>query len=483
MINKLYINITLLALVSLIIIVLQEGQINRDGILYLTQSHYIIEGNWDRAMAVYKWPFFSMLIAGLHQISGLSLQYAAHLINVMLFILASFFFIKNVSLVSYNKTPTIFATLILLTSIPLMDDYLGMVLRDQGQWAFFMIGVYGFLRWIKSSLWEWAVIWQIGFIFGALFRPECIIFIILLPLAHQLFLAKTDRLKLFIQSISVSLFTLLFLAVLWFIFNINLNTVNLGRLNEVVDRPANFLKTFLQPLAIDAQNYYLKVLITDYSSSFKYFFLTYVAAFKWLMGLGLFHFALFCYTIKKDLIRTPYVKVLSIFFILTSLITIVNLYTTFVIASRYWVLNFLIVYIIAAIGLSHLWTEVFNSEHSNKKWLKYSLIAILLIYFLNIFIDKNQKQFEQEAADWLKQEQLDINDIYFNDMRTAYYSGLLGFEKNDFNHSVNTIQYNYLSMRYNRFDEIRPIKNYEPIKIFHSKDKPELIIYQRVNHD
>jgi len=66
MINKLYINIILLALVSLIIIVLQEGEINRDGILYLTQSHYFIEGNWDKAMSVYSWPFFSMLIAGLH---------------------------------------------------------------------------------------------------------------------------------------------------------------------------------------------------------------------------------------------------------------------------------------------------------------------------------------------------------------------------------------------------------------------------------
>ena len=139
--NKLSNNIVLLILVSVLIIVFQQGAINRDGIRYITQSQYIVEGNWDKAMAVYNWPFFSILIAGLHQLTELSLQYVAHTINVTLFVLAGFFFIKNVTLVSHNKTPVFFATLILLTSIPLMDDYLGMILRDQGQWAGFMMGV------------------------------------------------------------------------------------------------------------------------------------------------------------------------------------------------------------------------------------------------------------------------------------------------------------------------------------------------------
>jgi hypothetical protein len=211
MINKVSHNIILLSLVSLIIIILQQGEINRDGTMYLTQSQYIVEGNWDKAMSVYSWPFFSILIAGLHQLSGQSLQYAAHFINVTLFIVASFFFIKNVSLVSQNKTPIVFATLILLTSIPLMDDYLSMVLRDQGQWAGFMLGVYGYLRWIKSPQLSWALIWQLGFIFGTLFRPECLLFNILLPFTHQLFVTKTDRLNVFMQSISIPLVSLLLL--------------------------------------------------------------------------------------------------------------------------------------------------------------------------------------------------------------------------------------------------------------------------------
>ena len=160
--NKLSHNIVLLTLISIFVILLQQGAINRDGILYLTQSQYIAEGNWEKAMTVYNWPFFSILIASLQKFTGLSLQYAAHTIDVTSFVIASFFFIKNVTLVSRNKTTVFFATLILLTSIPIMDDYLGMVLRDQGQWAGFMMGVYGYLRWINNPRWSWALFWQVG---------------------------------------------------------------------------------------------------------------------------------------------------------------------------------------------------------------------------------------------------------------------------------------------------------------------------------
>lgn len=480
--NKLSFNIFLLTLVSICIVFLQHGEINRDGIMYLTQAQHIVEGNWDKAMSVYNWPFFSILIAGLHQLSNLSLQYSAHVINVTLFIVASFFFIKNVTLVSQNKTPAIFATLILLTSIPLMDDYLSMVLRDQGQWAGFMIGVYGYLRWINNPQWSWALIWQLGFIFGTLFRPECLMFNILLPFIHQFFVAKTERLKFFIQSISIPLLGLLLLPFLSFMFNIEANTVDLARLNEIVSRPVRFIETMLQPLAIDTQNYYLKVLIADYATSFKYFFLTYVVAYKWISGLGLMHLVFFVYALKRRLIASPFTIALSIFFVFSSIITIINLYTTFVIANRYWVMNFWIVYIVAAIGLSCFWHKVFKSKHPHKKWLQYSLIAILLIYFLNILID-NSENLEQDASDWIKSEKLDINNIYFNDMRTAYYSGLLAFENVDFNYAVSLVQYEFLLMRYSRFDEIIPIQNYEPIKFFPSKDKPKLIIYQRISYD
>jgi len=477
--DKISFNILLLTLVSICIIFLQQGEINRDGIIYLTQSQYIIEGNWDRAMKVYNWPFFSILIAGLHQLTGLSLQYAAHMVNVALFVLASFFFIKNVTLVSHQKTNILFATLILLTSIPLMDDYLAMVLRDQGQWACFMIGVYGYLRWINNPRWSWALFWQVGFLFGTLFRPECLIFNILLPFTHQLFIVKSERIKLLIQSISIPLAGLFLLPILWFMFNIDASSIDLARLNEIITRPTLFLNTMLQPLAIETQNYYLKVLIADFATSFKYFFLSYVVAYKWAVGLGLLHLFLFGYAIQQKLISSPYLKALSIFFALSSIITIINLYTTFVITSRYWVMNFWIVYIVAAIGLNHLWRTLQHSKHPKQRWMKWGLVVLLMIYGLNIIIDKPRQHFEQQAGHWVKEQQLDLNNIYFNQQRVAFYAGVLAYERVDWDTAFNQIRYPYLIIRYQRFTEFKEIKQYQAVQFFPSREQPKVVIYRR----
>ena len=476
---KLTTNLILLSIIATLIVFLQQGEINRDGIMYLTQSQFIVEGNWGRAMEIYNWPFFSILIAGLHQLTGLSLQYAAHMINVALYVLASFFFIKNVSLVSQNKTPVVFATLVLLTSIPLMDDYLSMVLRDQGQWAGFMMGVYGYLRWIKSPQWTWAVLWQVGFLFGTLFRPECLMFNILLPLTHQLFIVKTERIKLFLQSVSIPLLGLLLLPMLWFMFNIDASSIDLARLNEIITRPTRFLNTMLQPLAIETQNYYLRVLIADFATSFKYFFLSYVVVYKWAAGLGLLHLFLFGYAIQQRLILSPYLQALAIFFVLTSTITIINLYTTFVIANRYWVMNFWIVYIIAAIGLGHLWQSIQHSKHPKQSWMKWGLVSVLAIYFLNIIIDKPETHYEQQAGQWVKDQHLDLNNIYFNQRRVAYYAGLLAFDSTDLKTATEVIQYPYLMMRYDRFTEVKEIPGYQPIEYFPTKDNPKVIVYKK----
>jgi len=365
----------------------------------------------------------------------------------------------------------------------LMDDYLGMILRDHGQWAGFMFGVYAYLRWIEKQNWSWALLWQLGFLFGTLFRPECLLFNILLPLTHQLFFNPERRLRSFLQSISLGLFGLVAMGCLWLFSFINFQDVDLARLNEIITRPQRFLQNLTQPLQIATDNFYLRVLLADFASSFKYFFLSYVLIYKWIAGIGLLHFGLFFIAFKKKLIKQPFVTALFIFLILSALITTINLYTTFVIANRYWVMNWWIVFIFATFGLHYLWHFLKKSKHPHKKWFQYSLVAILLIYFLNILFDKPEKHFEQVAGNWVKQQQLDLNNIYFNEQRTAFYAGLIAFEPVSFDMAINIIQYRYLILRYNRFDEIKPIQNYEPIQFFPSVDKPKLIIYQRVNHD
>ena len=146
-------------------------------------------------------------------------------------------------------------------------------------------------------------------------------------------------------------------------------------------------------------------------------------------------------------------------------------------------MNFWIVYIVAAIGLSHLWQTLQDSKHLKRSWIKWGLVSVLAIYFLNVIIDKPEPHYEQQAGQWVKDQHLDLNNIYFNQDRVAYYAGLLAFDRTDLKTATDVIQYPYLMMRYDRFSEIKEIPNYQSIEYFPSQQSPKVIIYRRINND
>ena len=146
-------------------------------------------------------------------------------------------------------------------------------------------------------------------------------------------------------------------------------------------------------------------------------------------------------------------------------------------------MNFWIVYIVAAIGLGHLWQTLQDSKHYKQSWMKWGLVSVLAIYFLNVIIDKPEQHYEQQAGQWVKDQHLDLNNIYFNQDRVAYYAGLLAYDSTDLKTAAKVIQYPYLMMRYDRFTEIEEISGYQPIEYFPSKDNPKVIVYIRIAND
>jgi len=126
---------------------IQDGQINRDGLLYLKQAYLIAEGDWKEGLARYPWPFFSILIAVFYKLTNLHLQVVAHGVDIALFGIAAWFYLKTLQLIHNKERNIIFyGGIILLSFIPIMDDYVGMVLRDHGLWAGCMMGTYFYFK-------------------------------------------------------------------------------------------------------------------------------------------------------------------------------------------------------------------------------------------------------------------------------------------------------------------------------------------------
>jgi len=257
-------------LVSMGSIYIQEGYINRDGLLYLKQAYLISQGFWAEAISLYSWPFFSVLLAFFYKITNIDLQFLGHIVDLSLFGIATFFYLKILDLIYKDKYIIFYGSLILLSFIPIMDDYLGMILRDHGLWAGCMMGTYFYLKFSITRSFKYSLAWQFAFILSGLFRPEGLVFLIFLPF-WDFFNNKIQRGKIFILNISIPFLLSLTAFFIFILFNNNLINILLeSRLMEFLTRPILFLNHLIEPLPIESKNKYISDLLQSYGLLISY---------------------------------------------------------------------------------------------------------------------------------------------------------------------------------------------------------------------
>ncbi len=119
--------------------------INPDGAKYLLAAELFSRGEFGNGYLAYKWPFYPLVIALVHFVTGLSLETAAHLFNAAMRGLAGIAFLRLVLLFGGGKPHLLLATLVYL-AYPGLNEVQSMVIRDFGYLACFMWMVFFFLR-------------------------------------------------------------------------------------------------------------------------------------------------------------------------------------------------------------------------------------------------------------------------------------------------------------------------------------------------
>lgn len=395
---------------------IQDGQINRDGLLYLKQAYLIAEGSWKEGLSLYPWPFFSILIAAFHKLTNLYLQVVAHGVDLVLFGIAALFYLKTLELIYKSEKQIIFyGGIILLSFIPIMDDYVGMVLRDHGLWAGCMMGTYFYFKNIQKYFLKNSITWQLGFIFAGLFRPEGLVFLALLPL-WNLTQNKTQKLKKFVLDYSLSI--LLAILGLFAIMLVNVDVMNLmssSRLIEFLNRPVLFLNQLVKPLPMHTDNEYLSNLFENYSLIITYAVLLSILIFKWIKGLGILHGGLFFYSFfaKKKIINN-YQKHIFFFLIVSFILVSINLFNVYVLTNRYWGFHWWWILILTTPIILNLF-----EKFQNLKILKFLTAGFIVILISNMLYDRKFND-DKEVAKYLKDNKID--NINFNDNdRIRYY--------------------------------------------------------------
>jgi hypothetical protein len=420
------------ALLSIWIVYRQHGQIvNVDSALYLEVAKRFASGDIQGGMAIYNGPFFPALIAIVHKITGLDLQYSGHLLECIFFTIATYSLLQIVYLGKGDKLAIISAAALLFSSHYIVYTLRG-ILRDQGFWAFYLLGLLHFYKFFRYQRLSDALVWQISIIVASLFRIEAVTFLILLPLS---FLSTNNYLKNFraiAQAYSLCLVAII--GLIGFILSSNSNSsLVLGRFPEVYTRLTETYFQITQGLSQKAHLYGQLVLTRNMAPyalgglllTFAFAIIIKVINVAGWIAAGT---ATLMALKRKGTKDAELTRILIWAFCINLLIIFVILLNTYLMAGRYLIGLAFVLIILASFGLSDYLHQFNNSKWSNQGY-KFKIVTLLigvsvLFNFASTIIQRDlTDNYRQESVKWTKENLPATARVYYDEPRLRYYAG------------------------------------------------------------
>lgn len=387
--------------------------VNLDGILYLQVAKAFMQHDYAQAFALYGWPFYSALIAGLSMITPLSLEHSATLINAGLMGLMGAGFVALVRELGGDKTIQWIAVLVFLAHTGI-NGYREYIIRDFGAWALMLWSMVYLCRISKQSDWKNIVGWTVTAIAAVLFRPENIAWLALGPLV---LLTMKQNLACIIKtySLTVSLAALMCLGVL--IFGIKLPLDKLGGLFGVVEH--------LLVVGADQYSMRAQALREIMSPELKYHHATIIlgfALFSYLIFsiikiLSPLYFILVGYAaVRRPLIPAPQARIVIWLLMLYGFMYLGFLAKNYFISSRYLIPFIAALMVWVPFALKDCWSRAPNA-------LKLTLALVMIYMFLDGVVHTGySKQYLRQAGLWINQHTPAQAVLYTENKQVAYYA-------------------------------------------------------------
>lgn len=153
----------------------------RDSILYLDIANNFSVHGYDNPTGRFNWPWISVFISGLHQLTGLSTINAGLLLMLVLMACTCTLLTRTSQLI--DEDSAWWACLISL-SIPAFNNYRDSILREPGQWLAAALVMLSLILWQQQNRWRHLLLALAAIATGILFRLEAVF--MLLPLAIAL---------------------------------------------------------------------------------------------------------------------------------------------------------------------------------------------------------------------------------------------------------------------------------------------------------
>lgn len=413
------------ALLAVLVIYQSHGHVNSDGLLYIEAARLFSVGEWKQGVSLYNWPLYPLLMAGVHFVSGMSLQMSAHLLAVVFFTLLSAGLLTLVRELGGNRQVMLCAAVLLFCSPYIVSDILPIVVRDHGFWAFHVWSQVFFVRFYTYLSWRAALGWGVMAVMATLFRIEAITYLIMLPLVLLMRPDVSWRQRFF--SVAQSHTVLMVLAVALSFAMLLSPALSLKELGRLVDPLTVALKAshqLTQGLSFKAHIFSSRVL-GDFLAGYALPGLLLTLAFALLSkaalsagGLQLL-FGIYSRQCRPKCAYPEHAPILAWWLVLGLINAVFIILSVFLLPKRYVLPIAFIIMIYGAFGLA----DMFCKWKSKRGWLLPVSVVLLAVQFY--LIAKPQKEdFEIQAAQWVLSHAPANSRIYYDSAELRHYANV-----------------------------------------------------------
>lgn len=467
---------------------MRNEPINYDALgQYLSGAYDFINSGLTAAMYHTTWPLYSILIAEISQLCGISLLHAAFSLNLLLNVLIAIAFVNLMMELNASRMMAI-AAMITLFAFHAYNGFRSNIIRDFGYWAFLLFSVTYLLRFSKDPTWKNSFIWSFCIWIATLFRIEGGFLLLTMPLAfvflnHHSWL---ERAKLFLRS-HVFNFGLIAFLLCWFLLLPHHHLHHYGRLSDFFNQTHGVIRFISESLQKRVQ-----VLSPFYSyeqakaviifGTVGYFIEYFVYSF------GVLYVLLACFgmTVKQQIISSNDKKLLLFFAFLALLPSFLFYLQGWGLSGRYYMGGCFLLSVwvaVALIELSFKWV----SQIQHWKKVLISLIGIwIFVSSVSTVIPLfgPSKAYITQAGLWAKLNIPADKSVLSNDPFVLYYAGRFNLSHpNEQAASDNTIvenwhHYDYVMVKVKSSEtEFLRKLGHSPIKIFSNRHGDHISIY------
>ncbi|MCU7836088.1 MAG: hypothetical protein KZQ83_12670 [gamma proteobacterium symbiont of Taylorina sp.] len=421
--RHIYVTTAFLSVLISLWLFISRDIISRDAILYIDIAKAFLDGGISAAFKVWGWPFYSFVIAFIHQLTGFSLENSAYFLTIVFETIISVIFVKLYSKIAFDGARLWVAMLFILTFVTL-NDYKGDIWREYGFWAFSLMAIYQFILYFQNHKKVNALLWQCCIFTATLFRIEAVVFAVLAPF-YFLFIQNNsiaERIKKILALNSV-FYSVGLMSIIVILFSRQLQYIIFNNLpSQIVYFSANEI---FGNFNLAADNFVKYVLPFKYSEAYSHLIigsgLLTMLIFKLINNFNLVYFGIWLTGSYKGWVNIKKEShVIYYFSSIALLILLIFITSRLFVSTRYTVLLLLLIGLVFVQYLDYAMSRL--SQQKKKIWLL-TLSLFIAIQFLDSIIKIGTKKFPmQQSGEWLTQYIKPDDRIACNEKRLSYYT-------------------------------------------------------------